>query len=135
MDEIIRTNLQTIQQRIEKACDRAGRNPEEVKLLLATKTVSVGKIQIAIDEGYHLLGENKVQEAAEKHEKLVSQPVKWHMIGHLQTNKVKHVLKFADVIQSVDRMRLARRLMNSCVFEGGEFGSFIRFFICYVDSY
>jgi len=134
MDEIIRTNLQTIQQRIEKACDRAGRNPEEVKLLLATKTVSVGKIQIAIDEGYHLLGENKVQEAAEKHEKLVSQPVKWHMIGHLQTNKVKHVLKFADVIQSVDRMRLARRLQNRCEFDGREIDVFIQINTSYEES-
>src|SRR5690625_7539748 len=79
-----------------------------------------------MDEGYHLLRENNVQEAAEKHEKLVSQPVKWHMIGHLQTNKVKHVLKFADVIQSVDRMRVARRLQNRCEFDGREIDVFIQ---------
>ena len=101
-------NLKTIQRRINLACDEAGRSPEDVKLLLATKTVAPKDIEIAINEGYTLLGENKILEGLEKHESLSCQSCQWHIIGHVQTNKVKHILKYADVVQSVDRIKLVQ---------------------------
>lgn len=126
MNRTIKQNLKTIQERINNACDRANRSPEEVKLLLATKTVSAEKIQMAIDEGYNLLGENKVLEAQEKYGALKENNCKWHIIGHLQTNKIKYALKFADVIQSVDRMKLANKIQNRCEFDGREIDIFIQ---------
>lgn len=134
MDETIRIHLKTIQERINKACLESGRKSEDVKLLLATKTVSADRIQIAIDEGYSLLGENKVLEALDKYEILKSQTCEWHIIGHLQTNKVKHVLKFADVVQSVDRMRLAQKLQNRCEFDGRDIDVFIQVNTSYEES-
>lgn len=134
MDEIIKANLRRIQHRIEESCYVAGRDTEKVKLLLATKTVPVDRIKIAVEEGYHLLGENKVQEALEKYDKLDSPPVEWHAIGHLQTNKVKHVLKFADVVQSVDRIRLAKRLQNRCEFDDRDIDVFIQVNTSYEES-
>lgn len=115
----IRENLKTIQQRIKNACERSGRDPKEVRLLLATKTVPVEKIQIALQAGEHLIGENKVQEALKKHAELQTHsPLDFHFIGHLQTNKVKDVLKFATCIQSVDRMKLAHKLDERLQQEG-----------------
>mgnify|MGYP002738675730 CR=1 FL=1 len=132
-EEIIQ-NLKHIQNRIHTACETSGRNPEEVRLLLATKTVSTEHIKVAIDHGYHLLGENKVMEAMSKYESLKEENCRWHMIGHLQTNKVKHILKFADVVQSVDRMRLAERLQNRCVYDGRDIDIFIQVNTSYEES-
>ena len=126
MKEAIKTNLKIIQERMTKACSEANRNPEEVKLLLATKTVSAENIQLAIDEGYTLLGENKVLEAQEKYEILKNQHCQWHIIGHLQTNKIKYALKFADVIQSIDRMKLASKLQNRCDYDERDIDIFIQ---------
>jgi len=104
-------NLTQIRLRIAKACLHAGRNPEEVKLLLATKTVSVENIKIALNAGEVLIGENKVQEVKEKYEGLKTIPHEKHFIGYLQTNKIKDILKY-DVacIQSIDRIDLAEKL-------------------------
>ncbi len=123
---IIKANLKLIQDRINNACEQSGRNIKEVKLLLATKTVSAENIQIAIDEGYTILGENKVMEAQSKYELLKDNPCKWHIIGHLQTNKIKYALKFADVIQSVDRLKLASKLQNRCEYDGRDIDIFIQ---------
>ena len=122
----IKSNLNAIQKRINKTCEEVGRNPEEVKLLLATKTVSAEKIQMVIDKGYTLLGENKVMEAQEKYDSLKDEHCEWHIIGHLQTNKIKYALKFADVIQSVDRLKLASKLQNRCAYDGREIDIFIQ---------
>lgn len=116
----IPTNLETIERRIQLACEKSGRNREEIQLLLATKTVSPNQIQIAIDKGYTLLGENKIQEAIEKTNALKTQDLTWHFIGHLQTNKVKFVTQFADVVQSIDRLSLAKKLQNRLVYDGRE---------------
>ncbi|QAA83252.1 YggS family pyridoxal phosphate-dependent enzyme [Aequorivita sp. H23M31] len=124
--DIIKNNLKIIQKRINRACDLSNRNKNEVKLLLATKTVSVENIQFAIDEGYSLLGENKVMEAMEKYEVLKENRCEWHIIGHLQTNKIKYALKFADVIQSVDRIKLANKLQNRCEYDGRNIDIFIQ---------
>lgn len=134
MKETIKHNLKTIQNRITKACRETGRNMEEVKLLLATKTVSAENIQIAIDEGNFLVGENKVLEAQEKYEILKDEPCKWHVIGHLQTNKIKYALKFADVIQSIDRMKLATKLQNRCEYDQRDIDIFIQVNTSFEDS-
>lgn len=130
----IKTNLQVIQNRINQACEASGRSPKEVQLLLATKTVSAENIQIAIDEGYPLLGENKVLEGLGKYEILKSNPCRWHIIGHVQTNKVKHILKYADVVQSVDRMKLVRKLQNRCEYDKRDIDIFIQINTSYEAS-
>lgn len=104
-------NIRTILTRIENACQSAGRSPDTVKLLLATKTVSPERIKIALATGQMLIAENKVQEAKEKYPALLDTPHSSHFIGHLQTNKVKDLLK-CDIrcIQSLDRPSLAEKL-------------------------
>ena len=111
MTEQILHNLKIIQHRIVDACLKSNRNPNEVRLLLATKTVSAENIKIAIASGQTLIGENKVQEIKEKFEDLQSISHENHFIGHLQTNKIKDVLKYnVSCIQSVDRLDLAEKL-------------------------
>ena len=110
MEDILLHNLSVIRNRIKLACNRYGRNPDDVKLLLATKTVSVEKIDMALKAGENMIGENKVQELKFKYEFLKTTDAAIHFIGHLQTNKVKEVLKYAACIQSVDRMDLVYAL-------------------------
>ncbi|KFF24895.1 YggS family pyridoxal phosphate-dependent enzyme [Chryseobacterium vrystaatense] len=111
MKEDILHNLEIINDRIKKACDKAGRNSDEVRLLLATKTVSAENIKTALENGETLIAENKVQELKDKYEALKDTPHENHFIGHLQTNKVKDILKY-DVacVQSLDRLELAEKL-------------------------
>lgn len=111
MIENILHNLNIINTRIKNACEKAGRNPGEVQLLLATKTVSAEHIKIALENGQTLIAENKVQELKEKYEDLKEIPHHNHFIGHLQTNKIKDILKY-DVtrVQSLDRLELAEKL-------------------------
>lgn len=103
-------NLIKVHQRIENACRIVGRNPDDVQLLLATKTVPAEKIRIAIEAGETLMGENKMQELRDKNEVLKNLPIERHFIGHLQTNKIKDVLKYVTCIQSLDRINLADEL-------------------------
>lgn len=111
MENQIITNIDEILERIAKACIRTGRNPEEVKLLLATKTVAADRIRIALQHGQTLIAENKVQELKEKYEALKHVPHTSHFIGHLQTNKIKDILKYnVSCIQSLDRLDLAEKL-------------------------
>jgi pyridoxal phosphate enzyme (YggS family) len=115
---MLKENLHLIQSRIDAACKRAGRDPREVKLLLATKTVSPERILAAFDAGYTLIAENKVQEVKEKFEALKSEPHTAHFIGHLQTNKIKDLLRCGiSCIQSVDRLDLAEKLQQRLEFE------------------
>lgn len=119
MDKIqVERNLSHIRARINKACEKAGRNPEEVKLLLATKTVSAENINRAIAAGESLIGESRAQELKEKHHLLQLDAAELHFIGHLQTNKVNQVLNYTSFIHSVDRIRLANRLHNRLTTEG-----------------
>ncbi|OZI09761.1 YggS family pyridoxal phosphate-dependent enzyme [Siphonobacter sp. BAB-5385] len=103
-------NLQTVHQRIQKACQESGRSVAEVRLLLATKTVPADQIRAAIAAGETLIGENKVQELRDKQAELEHLPVERHFIGHLQTNKIKEVLKYVSCIQSLDRVAVAQQL-------------------------
>ncbi|MCZ2130331.1 MAG: YggS family pyridoxal phosphate-dependent enzyme [Bacteroidia bacterium] len=115
MDDIVH-NLKVVHQRIENACKKFGRNPADVRLLLATKTVEPERIRIAVEAGEKLIGENKVQELKDKDEVLSKLNIERHFIGHLQTNKIKEVIKYANCIQSLDRIDVAeqldRRLQN-----------------------
>ncbi|GAA5082755.1 YggS family pyridoxal phosphate-dependent enzyme [Chryseobacterium ginsengisoli] len=119
MKEDILHNLKIINQRIKKACEKVGRNVDEVKLLLATKTVSAERIKIALESGQILIAENKVQELKEKYEDLKDITHQNHFIGHLQTNKIKDILKY-DVacVQSVDRFDLAEKIHQRLSLEG-----------------
>lgn len=114
----IENNLFKIKERIEAACKKSGRNTDEVKLLLATKTVPPQKIISAIEAGFPLIGENKVQEFKEKFEALKNIPHSNHFIGHLQSNKIKDLLKCqVTCIQSIDRLSLAEKLNQRLLLE------------------
>lgn len=119
MKEDLLHNLEIINQRIKNACEKTGRNADEVKLLLATKTVSAERIKLALENSETLIAENKVQELKEKYEDLKDIPHENHFIGHLQTNKIKDILKY-DVrcIQSLDRLDLAEKLHQRLAMEG-----------------
>lgn len=106
----IAERLQQIRSRIDAACLKCGRNPEEVKLLFATKTVEPDQITQAFTAGMNYIGENKVQELKRKYPLLLGHQVAFHFIGHLQSNKIKDVIQYADCIQSVDRLSLAAAL-------------------------
>lgn len=105
----IKVNLQQVQQRIVAACEKAGRNPDEVRLVAVTKNVPVARIEEVLSAGITTIGENRVQEAWEKYQ-VLGEKVHWHLIGHLQTNKVKRTLDFCEMIQSVDRLELGQVL-------------------------
>ena len=118
MNEEILQNIAAIQERINNACKENGRNRDEVKLLLATKTVPTDRIKIALQAGQTLIAENKVQELKEKYEVLKVVPHTNHFIGHLQTNKIKDLLKYdVSCIQSLDRLDLAEKLHKRLQFE------------------
>ena len=110
MENDIKANLELVRSRMEKACKACGRKPEEVRLLMATKTVEPDRILQAMHCGELLIGENKVQELTAKYEALAGVKHETHFIGHLQTNKIKEVVKYADCIESVDRLDLAEKL-------------------------
>lgn len=110
MKEMIISNLQQVHQRIADACRKSGRERSDVSLLLAVKTVPADKIRIAIEAGENRIGENKMQEFRDKDAALQDLNIERHFIGHLQTNKVKDVLKYASCIQSLDRLNLAQEL-------------------------
>lgn len=118
MNKEILSNIAVIQERINVACRNSGRNPDDVKLLLATKTVSAERVRMALEGGYTLIAENKVQELKEKHEALQDIPHTNHFIGHLQTNKIKDILKCnVTCVQSLDRLALAEKLHQRLKFE------------------
>jgi hypothetical protein len=108
-EQIIRDNVAQIRESIAHACWRAGRSSSEIKILAATKSRSVREIEMALDAGIRLIGENTVQEAKAKFSQLSRSPEK-HLIGHLQTNKVKTALELFDLIQSVDSLKLAQEI-------------------------
>ena len=105
----IRENLSRVRERIERAAQKAGRDPKEIKLVAVSKTVEVARIKEAIEAGVSILGENYVQEAEKKIEAL-GKPVSWHFIGHLQSNKVRYAVRLFDVIHSIDSIPLAEEL-------------------------
>lgn len=108
---MIKTRLQEVQRRVEEACRRAGRNTDDVTLIAVSKTKPLPLLVEAYDCGIRQFGENKVQEIMEKAPHMPTD-VMFHMIGHLQRNKVKQVLKHAALIHSVDSIRLAEQIQT-----------------------
>ncbi|MCI8293245.1 MAG: YggS family pyridoxal phosphate-dependent enzyme [Hespellia sp.] len=101
--------LQEVEKRIQDACRHAGRNRSEVTLIAVSKTKPISMLQEAYREGIRVFGENKVQELTDKWE-VMPKDIQWHMIGHLQRNKVKYIVDKAEMIHSVDSLRLAETI-------------------------
>ena len=106
-------NLSSLQQRIAAACQRAGRDPTSVTLMAVTKTHPPETVQAAADLGLVFVGENKVQEAKAKIP-LCPGKLRWHFIGHLQSNKARDAVELFEMIQSVDSLALAQELNKRC---------------------
>ena len=111
---MLRENLQEVEERIQEACRRAGRDRSEVTLVAVSKTKPVSMLKEAYDLGVRVFGENKVQGIREKYEAL-PKDIEWHMIGHLQTNKVKYIADKVSLIHSVDSLRLAETIEKEAV--------------------
>ena len=106
---MLKENLTQVEEKIDAACRRAGRDRSEVTLIAVSKTKPVSTLKEAYDLGVRVFGENKVQELVEKYEAL-PEDIHWHLIGHLQRNKVKYIIDKAELIHSVDSLRLARTI-------------------------
>ena len=106
---MLKDNLKNVEERVQAACDRAGRKREEVTLIAVSKTKPIEMLQEIYDENIRDFGENKVQELCDKIEKM-PKDIKWHMIGHLQRNKVKYIAGQVALIHSVDSYRLAEEI-------------------------
>ena len=114
----LKDNLDSVHERMAGACARAGRNEADVRLVAVTKTVTADVAAQLVELGVMDIGENRVQEAARKREALAGLDVAWHMIGHLQTNKVKDALRLFDVIHSVDSFHLAEAVSKRASSQG-----------------
>ena len=104
----IKSNIEYIQELKGKAAEKSGRKPEDVLLVAVTKLHHPDEMNEAIDAGITDIGENKVQEILDKYDRV--KPVRWHLIGHLQTNKVKYIIDKVSMIHSVDSMKLAKEI-------------------------
>lgn len=106
---MLKDNLEKVREKINAACARVGRNPEEVTLVAVSKMKPLSDIETLLETGQMEYGENYVQELCDKYEN-ISKPVHWHMIGHLQTNKVKYIIDKTVLIHSVDSVHLAKQI-------------------------
>lgn len=106
---MLKENLEIVEQKIQKACEKAGRDRSEVTLIAVSKTKPAEMLKEIYDQGIRVFGENKVQELTEKYEVLPSD-IRWQMIGHLQRNKVKYIIDKVELIHSVDSVRLAETI-------------------------
>ncbi|MFC7868281.1 YggS family pyridoxal phosphate-dependent enzyme [Streptomyces murinus] len=119
-------NLANVEERIARACATAGRRREEVTLIVVTKTYPASDVRILSELGVRHVAENRDQDAAPKAAACVDLPLKWHFVGQLQTNKVRSVVGYADVVQSIDRARLVTALSKEAVRAGREVGCLIQ---------
>ena len=106
---MLKENLKIVDQNIVKACENSKRDRNDVTLIAVSKTKPIETLQEAYDLGVRVFGENKVQELVDKYEAL-TKDIHWHMIGHLQRNKVKYIIDKVDLIHSVDSVRLAETI-------------------------
>lgn len=111
---MIKENLEQVRRRMTEACARVGRDPEEVTLISVSKTKPVPMLLEAYEAGERQFGENKVQEIMEKFPQM-PEDVNWHLIGHLQRNKVKYIVDKVTLIHSVDSLRLAQEISKEAV--------------------
>lgn len=114
---MLKKNFEEVEAKIQAACDSAGRKREEVTLIAVSKTKPVELLQEAYDLGNRIFGENKVQEIVDKYDQLPND-ISWHMIGHLQRNKVKYIIDKAAMIHSVDSLRLAEAIEKEAAKKG-----------------
>lgn len=112
--------LASVRARIEAAAQRSGRRPEDVTLIAISKTHPASSVKLLIELGTADVGENRVQEAEEKVNEIGRDKVRWHLVGHLQTNKARRAVNIFEVIHSVDSVDIARRLDRICIEEGRE---------------
>jgi pyridoxal phosphate enzyme (YggS family) len=110
MVDDISGRIARVYEAIERAALRSGRKPQDITLIAVSKTIGPALIQQAVNAGITNLGENRIQEAAEKVEQVSGPGLRWHLIGHLQSNKARHAVKMFDVIHTVDSVDLTRRL-------------------------
>lgn len=116
---MIRENLQQVEENIAKACKAAGRQRSEVTLIAVSKTKPAALIEEAYKEGERDFGENKVQEINDKYP-ILPKDIKWHLIGHLQRNKVRYIMDKVSLIHSVDSVRLAEQIQAEAVKSGND---------------
>ena len=114
---MIKSNLLEVHENMKKACEKAGRSEQDVELIAVSKTKPVSALMEAYESGCRIFGENKVQELVDKYE-VMPKDIKWHMIGHLQRNKIKYIIDKACMIHSVDSERLAEAISQ----EAGKIG-------------
>ena len=107
-------NIKQVEENIKQACEKVGRNPEEVTLIAVSKTKPYTAIEEALPSGILDYGENKVQELCDKFD-ILPKNIRWHMIGHLQTNKVKYIIDKVELIHSVDSFHLAKQIEKEAV--------------------
>ncbi|WP_217544553.1 YggS family pyridoxal phosphate-dependent enzyme [Streptomyces sp. GbtcB6] len=119
-------NLAKVEERIAAACAAAGRKREEVTLIVVTKTYPASDVRILSGLGVRHVAENRDQDAAPKAAECTDLPLNWHFVGQLQTNKVRSVVGYADVVQSVDRSRLVDALSKEAVRAGREVGCLLQ---------
>lgn len=119
-------NLAQVEERIAAACDAAGRAREEVTLIVVTKTYPASDVRILSELGVRHVAENRDQDAAPKAAACSDLPLAWHFVGQLQTNKVRSVVGYADLVQSVDRSRLVTALSKEAVRQEREVGCLIQ---------
>ncbi len=105
-------NVESVKKRIAEVCMRCGRSPEDVLLVGVSKTFGVETIRPVVNSGLFDIGENYVQELLEKRSQLQDERIRWHFIGHLQTNKVKYIIDFIHLIHSVDNERVAEEIQK-----------------------
>lgn len=123
---VFAANLKAVRERIAAACHRSGRDPDEVRLLPVTKTVPAHVLRLAYAAGISDFGENKLQEARHKRDVLRDLPIRWSIIGHLQTNKVKYLVRFAAEFHALDSVRLAAELNRRLDAEGRDLDVFVQ---------
>ena len=114
MQNHLRGNLSEVRHRIESAAQRAGRKPDEISLIAVSKTHPAAVLREAIEAGANVFGENKVQEAESKISEIGRENARWHLIGHLQSNKARKAVQLFDVIHTLDGVELAARLERIC---------------------
>lgn len=124
--QTIFANLAAVKQRIAAACNRSRRDPDDVRLLAITKTVPASVLRLAYDVGIRDFGENKLQEARAKQSALHDLAIRWSIVGHLQTNKVKYLVRFASEFHALHSIRLAGELNRQLEAEGRDLEVFVQ---------
>jgi pyridoxal phosphate enzyme (YggS family) len=132
-DALIKENLSRVQERIAACAGKAGRHAKDITLVAVTKTVDAARINAAVACGLHHLGENRVQEYLEKKDEIPGN-IFWHLIGQMQTNKVKYIIGGIALLQSLDRITLAREINRQCGIKGTKLDALIEINIAREES-